>query len=116
MATTPTSLLRGWLNGRVEPAALDWLDDRLNVVRSGDVKQLYLAFGLVPRRTGKADLALPRTELLKAEDARAGWNPSGWSVDHAARTLLVLAMPSSNRQSHCWRFPNPPCGCRPSRF
>lgn len=96
MAATPTSLLRSWLAGRTPDAAVDWLDGRLNVVRGGDVQQLFLTFGLVPRRTGKADLALPKTELLKAEDARPGWDPSGWSVDAAARTLLVLSFPSDD--------------------
>ncbi|MGC1274672.1 MAG: EboA domain-containing protein [Planctomycetaceae bacterium] len=100
MATSPATLLRGWLNGRVEPAALEWLDGRLAAVRGGDVKQLYLAFGLVPRRTGKSDLALPKTELLKAQDAREGWDASSWSVDHAARTLLVLSLPSDDRATY----------------
>lgn len=100
MAATPSSLLRAWLAGRVPDAALDWLDGRLNVVRSGDVQQLFLTFGLIPRRTGKTDLALPKTELLKAEDARPGWDPSGWSVDHAARALLVLSFPSGDRAKY----------------
>jgi hypothetical protein len=94
MAATPVTLLRSWLNSRVEPAALNWLDGRIATVRGGDVRQLYLTFGMIPRRTGKADLALPKTEQLKAEDARPGWDVSTWSVDHAARTLLVLSFPS----------------------
>ncbi|MBA3315327.1 MAG: EboA domain-containing protein [Planctomycetaceae bacterium] len=94
MSVSPAALLRGWLNGRVEPPALDWLDGRLAVVRGGDVRQFYLTFGLVPRRTGKTDLDLSKVEQLKAEDARPGWDLTGWSVDHAARTLLVLAFPS----------------------
>jgi hypothetical protein len=100
MAATAATLLRDWLNGRIEPPALDWLDGRLKVVRGGDPSQLYLAFGLVPRRTGKADLGLSKSELLRAEDARPGWNPSGWSVDHAARTLLVLAFPAESRERY----------------
>src|SRR5690606_1820974 len=96
MATSPASLLRGWLNHRVDPEVLVWLDGRIDAVRGGDVKSLYLAFGLVPRKTGKNDLSLPKAELLKAEDARAGWDASTWSVDHAARTLLVLAMPADD--------------------
>ena len=100
MAASPSPLLREWLKGRVEPAAADWLDGRLNVVRGGDVQQLFLSFGLVPRRTGKADLNLPQTELLKAQDARPGWDPSGWSVDHVARTLLVLSCPSADRDAY----------------
>ncbi len=100
MAATPASLLRSWLVGRTPEAALDWLDGRLNVIRGGDVQQLFLTFGLTPRRTGKADLALPKTELLKAEDARPGWDPSTWSVDHAARSLLLLSFPADDRAKY----------------
>jgi len=97
MTLTAESLLRAWLPGRVPDDALEWLDGRLEAVRGGDPQQLFLSFGLVPRKTGKADLALAKTELLKAQDARPGWDPSGWSVDHAARALLVLAFPSDDR-------------------
>lgn len=96
MAASPASLLRTWLNERVEPAALEWLDGRLAVARAGDVRQFYLAFGMVPRRTSKADLALPKVEQLKAEDVRPGWDATTWSVDHAARALLVLSFPSDD--------------------
>ncbi len=100
MAATSTTLLRAWLNERVEPAAFEWLDGRIAVVRGGDVRQLYLVFGMVPRRTGKADLALSKVEQLKAEDVRPGWDVSTWSVDHAARTLLVLSFPSADAMKY----------------
>jgi hypothetical protein len=100
MATSAATLLRGWLNGRVEPAALDWLDGRLTVIRGGDAGQLFLTFGLVPRRTGKADLALPKTELLKAQDTRPGWDPSRWTADQAARALLVLSFPHAPKERY----------------
>lgn len=97
MAVTAESLLRTWLAGRAPDGALDWLDGRLEAVRGGDLQQLFLSFGLTPRKTGKTDLGLPKTELLKAQDARPGWDPSGWSADHVARTLLVLAFPAADR-------------------
>lgn len=97
MSASPASLLRGWLNGRVPPGGIDWLDGRLNIVRGGDVQQFYLAFGMIPRRTGKTDLDLSKPELLKAEDARPGWDPSTWTVDQAARALLLLSFPAGDR-------------------
>ncbi len=98
--TTPAELLRTWLQQRLDPAASEWFEGRLDAVREGEPQALHLAFGLVPRKTGKADLALPKLELLKAEDARPGWNPSGWSVDHAARTLLLLTFPPEDRDRY----------------
>ena len=95
-----TGLLRSWLAGRIDPTSLEWLDERLAAVRSGERQSLQLAFGMAPRKTGKADLALSRTELLQAEDARPGWDPSGWSVDHAARTLIVLSYPATPQENY----------------
>lgn len=53
-------------------------------------RALFVALGLVPRRLGKADLALDADDLAVADRARPNWDPRGWSVDQAARLLLVL--------------------------
>jgi hypothetical protein len=53
-------------------------------------RDLYLALGLVPRKLGKADLELSDVDLRDAAQARAGWDPRGWSVDQAARILILL--------------------------
>ena len=53
---------------------------------------------MVPRKLGKADLRLPNIERAKSEDARPGWDPLPWSVDHAGRTLLLLAAPGDPRE------------------
>lgn len=77
---------------------MEWLHDRLAAIRAGERQPFQLAFGMAPRKTGKADLALSKAELLQAEDARPGWDPSGWSLDHAARTLIVLSVPNTSRE------------------
>lgn len=79
---------------------MDWLDGRLTLVRGGDVQQFYLAFSMIPRRTGKTDLDLSKPELLKAEDTRPGWDPSKWTVDQAARALLLLSFPATDRTKY----------------
>jgi hypothetical protein len=87
---TIAGVLRQWLSSRLDAPALSWLDDRLATVATGDRKTLYLAFGLAVRKTGKADLNLTGEELAEAGAIRPGWNPTGWTVDQAARVLLVL--------------------------
>ena len=89
-------LLRSWLAGRIPPDAADWLEDALTEVRAGNAARLFLAFGMVPRKTGKADLELGNLQRMAAEEARPGWNPSRWSIDHVARTLLLLAFPTDD--------------------
>lgn len=86
-------LLMNWLGSRLDAAALSWVNDRRAVINSGDKKGLFLAFGMTPRKVGKSDLSLNATELKQAEAVRHGWNPAGWSVDQAVRTLFLLSLP-----------------------
>ncbi len=89
---TPFSLIRHWLYERLPAEATAWFDGALDgVIRSTSDGDLNLAFGLVPRKLGKADLALTAEELRAAQGARAGWDPELWSVDQAARIALLLA-------------------------
>lgn len=89
---TPFALLRGWLARQLDAAAADWLDGRIAVVGpGGSDRDLYLAVGLAPRKVGKGDLRLDAADLAAAEAARPDWSPTGWSVDQAARIVLLLA-------------------------
>ncbi len=85
------TLLENWLEKQVSPDAAGWLRERLEKVAGGDRKGLFLAFGMIPRKLGKADLTLSEQDLKAADAARPGWNPRNWTVDQAARTRLVLA-------------------------
>ena len=91
-----TELLSAWMAARLDAVARAWLNDRAAAVAAGDKKALFLAFGMVPRKVGKGDLALTDAELSQAEAARPGWNPRGWSLDQLARTFLVLSFPSDD--------------------
>jgi hypothetical protein len=85
-------LIESWLAMRLDPAAAAWVRDRQGVIRLGDRKCLYLAFGMAPRKVGK--LGLTDEELLAANKTRPGWNPHGWSVDQLTRSLFLLSLPT----------------------
>jgi hypothetical protein len=87
----PAELLRRWLDRQLPDGAAAWLREQLGrlVGEAGD-RDLHVALGLAPRRLGKADLDLSAADLDAAEQARAGWDPRGWSVDQAARILILL--------------------------
>jgi hypothetical protein len=91
VALSPRDLLVVCLRRQLPKAASAWLDERLDGL-TGEVRDrdLYLALGLVPRKLGKADLALDAADFEQAEAARRGWDPRGWSVDQAARILILL--------------------------
>ncbi len=90
------NLVQEWIGARVDAAARAWLDDRASAIATGDKKALFLGFGMVPRKVGKADVTLSDAELSQAEAARPDWNPRGWSLDQLARTFLVLSFPSDD--------------------
>lgn len=56
-------------------------------------KAFYLAFSQVPRFVGKRPLHLTADQLAEAAQLRPGFNPGLWTVDQAARTLLLLQVP-----------------------
>jgi hypothetical protein len=88
---TPVQLLEVWLDRQLAGEARHWLHAQLPAVAAGDGdRALFMAISFVQRRLGKADLALDAGDLVAAREARPGWDPSDWSVDQAARILLLL--------------------------
>jgi hypothetical protein len=88
---TPSALLHGWLHRQLPHTGSGWLDEQLGKL-AGEVgdRDLYIVLGLVPRRLGKTDLELSDADLAAADRARPGWDPRGWSVDQAARIVILL--------------------------
>jgi len=99
-AAQARQLLDTWLSTRLSSDVLSWLQQAMSNAASKSRQSFFLAFGMVPRKTGKDDLALTADELAAAQQARPGWNPAGWSIDQATRTRLVLAVPENNVNSY----------------
>jgi hypothetical protein len=88
---TPWDLLVGWLHRQAPESSRAWLDGQIAKLGSeARDREVYVALGLVPRKLGKADLDLGAADLERAQAARPGWDPRGWSVDQAARIVILL--------------------------
>ncbi|MEO1095333.1 MAG: EboA family metabolite traffic protein [Cyanobacteria bacterium J06638_28] len=86
-----------WLARQLEDAALGWLGQaRQQLSDNASERLLFARFSATSRQVGKADLELTEKDLSVAQDLRAGWMPGQWSVDQAARALLLLAFPSQD--------------------
>ncbi len=102
----PIDLLSDWLSAQLSSDAQSWIgNQRARLEAGASLRDLDIAFSLVPRRLGKQDLKLNEAALAAAEAARPGWNPSGWSVDQAGRLVVLLAgggsgMTFANRLNH----------------
>ncbi len=82
----PADDLAAALAPHLSPDAATWLDAQTEKIAAGDQRALFLAFGLAPRKVGKAELN---------DDAFPGW-----PVDQAARIALLQAFPADDE--HRW--------------
>ena len=99
--TRVMNLLRTWLSRCVAKKGLIWLDEQKKQIAERVTTQLFFtAFNIVPRHVGKKELELTLTDLKAASRLRTNWIPTCWSVEQAARTLLVLALPQNNVKTH----------------
>jgi len=92
MNPSTIACLDGWLAARLDDTAQEWLQDRIDKIAAGDLKQLYLGFGLVARKLPKVALDPTPDELAAADDAVSEWRPAHWSLPDVARTRLVLTL------------------------
>lgn len=90
MSADAPTLLGRWLDARLAPAGRQWLEERLDAhARANSERELHVTLGLIPRKLGRAELAPSAAELADADRARAGWDPSAWTVETAARALVL---------------------------
>jgi hypothetical protein len=95
LATSPATLLEEWLRRQLPQRAADWLDSELEALRTASGERaVYKALALAPQRLGRVRLALAASDVDAARAALPGWQPERWTVDEAARILLLLIAPS----------------------
>ena len=98
MSDAARKLLRGWLLRQLGKDENAWLDGQIAALEEDSADAtLDIALGMAPRRLGKADLALNEADLAAADKALAGWDPHGWTVTDAARSLLLSGVPGKGK-------------------
>jgi hypothetical protein len=90
MPRPPVQILSAWVQRQIPADDWDWLTRRVSAGPATGDKDIFITLGLIPRRLGRADLDLGPADLEKAQAACQGWNPRGWSVDGAARVMVLL--------------------------
>ena len=89
-------LLDRWISTRATPEACQWfVQQREQIAQevAAPIQERHLvkAMGLAARKLGKADMHLSADELAQAHALRPGFDPSGWSLDQAARVVFIMA-------------------------
>ena len=94
MSDAAGKLMRAWLQRQLDAERGAWLDAQIAALRKDPCDAaLDIALGIVPRKLGKAALALTADDLAAADKAIQGWDPRGWGVTDAARILVLSALP-----------------------
>jgi len=90
-----------WLARRLQGEAHAWVSARGAELAGGAPdRTLFLSFSAAARRAGRAALKLDPAEREEAHAVRPGWQPDRWTVEQAARTLLVLSVPADDPERH----------------
>jgi hypothetical protein len=92
--TTIIELLSNWLARQMTKDDLYWLQQQQQKIASSNCSQriFFTAFSAVPRYISKQELQLNEADLQIARAKCPGWLPQFWSLDLAARCLLVLSL------------------------
>lgn len=86
---TILALLTDWIARAAPTEGIAWFRQSLSEVQ--DERLLVRAFGLAPRRLGRAPLDLTPDDMAAADALRPGFDPTGLTIDQAARIALLLA-------------------------
>ena len=97
---TAAALLHQVLEQRLDAAAATWMRESVvGLAGGGSDRDLYRLVSLVSRKLGKAPLRPTQAEQAAAHAARPGWDVSRWTVDQAARVLLLLVTGADGERS-----------------
>ncbi|MGV0024892.1 EboA domain-containing protein [Phormidesmis priestleyi] len=95
-ASKTRNLLHWWLSQCLTSEAFESLSSTIAHSRQEFSERTFLTvFSTLPRRVGKRDLVLDDAQLRTANALCPGWYPGQWSVDQAARSLLLLSLPQA---------------------
>ena len=99
--TSISSLLRYWISQVVDKKTIIWLDEKKEQIKNSVTgREFFTAFSMVSRYVTKDQLQLTPEDLKAASALHTGWFPGHWSVEQAARTILVLALPQDNTEKY----------------
>ncbi len=94
------TLLTQVLRASIADEQWQWLDSQRHALPADSSnKTLHITLGLIPRKLGRADLNVNPQQCREAREYLAGWNLEHWSVDTAARVLVINDLANNRHNS-----------------
>ena len=72
-----------------------WLCDKAGQV--SDNYQLNIAFTAIPRKTGKKEVTIEKSEADKIADLLPGFFINQWTIDRLSRVWLLMRLETGNK-------------------
>ena len=88
------------LGENVTADAWNWLLEKSEAIRKGDVLQLNTAFAATPRKTGKNLVRLSVEQEGKIRNIRKNLSIRHWSVDRLCRVWLLLHLNPADKDAY----------------
>ena len=96
-----SALLHNWLKMQASEESLTWLEGKqAQIGQNASEKPLFIAFSQASRYFESQKLELTSEQLQLANEIVTGWNPTNWTVNQVARTLLILAFPHEDKDKY----------------
>ena len=88
----------------VNPDTYKWLCDKAGQV--SDNYQLNIAFTAIPRKTGKKEVAIEKSEADKIADLLPGFFINQWTIDRLSRVWLLMRLETGNKENYISKIEN----------
>ncbi len=93
-----TQALNDCLKSSISDDCWSWLAGRRELLNNDySDKALHITLGMIPRKLGREDLQVGKTLQASLHALLPGWTPHLWSVDTAARVLVITDLANSGR-------------------
>jgi hypothetical protein len=105
--TTIKELLTTIIEKNVSPDTYIWLCDK--AAQSADKNntyQLNLSFTSIPRKTGKKEVVVEKSDLKNINDLLPGFSIQQWTVDRLCRVWLLMQLESGYKDNYISRIEN----------
>lgn len=90
--------LNNCLQASISDACWSWLNTRRRTLKTDfSDKALHITLGMIPRKLGREDLQVDSHLQASMQTLIPGWKPQLWSVDTAARVLVITDLANSGR-------------------
>lgn len=86
------------------PDGWQWLEEKGRDVNKPGSNALAVAFAAMPRKVGKAPVAITAEEGKELSRIRPHFSIAGWTVDRLARVWLLLQLDASEKEAYTRRI------------